>query len=189
MTWITNEEESTDFEEYGDRLKIKAKEMNTEFSKTIASYIENKILIKLNGSTYKEKEDKQLKTECETSFVSPARIKLSEIYLNERKYKECAELLAPFCDMWLESAERSIELWRMIFKCSTKTVFITAWEDIINEDIAEYFNEVFQSVIYELDIDLNAILKSGTDFSCICDNCDLCILNFMLKIGENLLND
>ena len=187
VTWMTNEDESTEFEEYGDRLKIKAKEMKTEFSKTIASHIENKILMRLNGSTVKEKDRKELKTECETSFVSPARIKLSEIYFNEGKYKECAELLAPFCDMWLESDERSIDLWRVICKFVAKNEFVGAWEDILGEDIQEYFNEVFQSVTSELDIDINAMLQSDTN--CSCDNCDLCIINLMLKIGEHLLAD
>ena len=143
--------------------------------------------MRLNGSTDKEKDRKELITECETSFVSPARIKLSEIYFNEGKYEECAELLAPFCDMWLESGERSIDLWRVISKFVSKNEFIGAWEDIVDEDIQEYFNEVFQGVICELEIDINAILQSDTN--CICDNCDLCIMNLMLKIGEHLMAD
>ena len=187
VIWVTNEDESTEYEEYGDRLKIKAKGMKTEFAKTIASHIENRILMRLNGSTDKEKDRKELKTECETSFVSPARIKLSEIYFNEGKYEECAELLAPFCDMWLESGERSIDLWRVISKFVSKNEFIGAWEDIVDEDIQEYFNEVFQGVTCELDIDINTILQSDTN--CICDNCDLCIINLMLKIGEHLMAD
>lgn len=185
LTWVTNENDSTEFEDYGERLKIKAKGMKTEFSKTVASHIENKILMRLNGNTDKEKDHKELRIECETSYVSPARIKLSEIYFNEGKYKECAELLAPFCDMWLESDERSIDLWRLICKFVAKNEFIGAWEDIVGEDIQEYFNEVFQGVICELDIDINAISQSDTN--CICGNCDLCIINLMLKIGEHLL--
>ena len=80
--------------------------------------------MRLNGSTDKVKDRKELRTECETSFGFPARIKLSEIYFHEGKYEECAELLAPFCGMWLESDERSIDLWRVISKFVTKNEFI-----------------------------------------------------------------
>ena len=187
MTWVTKEDDSTEFEEYGDRLKVKAKEMNTEFSKTIASHIENKILTRLNGSNAKEKDRNELETDCDASYTSPARIKLCEIYLNEGKYKECAELLAPFCDMWLElpKEERSIELWQMIHKCVQKEEFIQAWEDVIDEDISEYFNEVFEAVIGEFGVDMNDFFQS--DENCICENCDLCIVNLLIKIGEQFL--
>ena len=75
-----------------------------------------------------------MKLECESSYVSLARVELSEIYFNEGNYKECAELLADFCEMWLISDERPIELWKMIKKCVQKDEFIQAWEDIIGRD-------------------------------------------------------
>jgi len=187
VAWVTKEDNTVEFEDYGDRLKVKAIQMNTEFSKTIANHIENKILTKLNGSNAKEYDYNELKIKCETSYVSPARIQLSEIYFNEGEYEKCAELLAPFCDMWLETEEKSIELWRMIYKCVRKVEFIQAWEDIVDEDIREYFNEIFEAVISEFDIDLNVFLQSETN--CSCDNCDLCVVNLLMEIGEKIMAD
>ena len=59
--------------------------------------------MRLNGSTDKVKDRKELRTECETSFGFPARIKLSEIYFHEGP--------------------------PMISKFVAKNEFIGAWED------------------------------------------------------------
>ena len=76
-----------------------------------------------------------MKAECELCYVALARVELSEIYFEEGEYKLCADLLAPFCDMWLISDTRPIGLWKIMKKCTMKEEFVQAWEDIVDEDI------------------------------------------------------
>ena len=55
VNWITNEDNTsndkpTQFEEYGERLRAKARNMNIPFSMNIAKKIEEKILFKINNT-------------------------------------------------------------------------------------------------------------------------------------------
>ena len=127
-----------------------------------------------------KKQISELREECDKSYVSPARVKLGWIYLKEKKHAECAELLAPFCDIWfmLRESERSIDLWKLLLECVKSHRFLEEWENFIDQDVLKYVDELFKCIAAKLKVEM------PINETCECEKCNQCVISCIIEIGK-----
>ena len=57
---------------------------------------------------------------------------------------------------------------------------------IIDEDIREYFQDLFENVANELKVD---VMTDKCDDVNGCDNCDICVIGLLIEIGECIMDE